>query len=79
LSVILEQAVAEKMSAAASHADSTPRGSPLRATSFPEGVNLTVFFRPASAVQLLLLDREEDALPTRVILIDPAPNRCRPQ
>jgi isoamylase len=75
MSVVLEQAVVKKMSAAANRAESTGRSYPLGAMSFPDGVNFSVFSRGASAVELLLFDREDDARPTRVIPIDPAANR----
>src|SRR5438270_11926049 len=75
MSVILEQAVVENMSAAANRADSTGRSYPLGATVFPDGVNFSVFSRGASAVELLLFNREDDARPARVIPIDPASNR----
>jgi pullulanase/glycogen debranching enzyme len=71
VSVILEQAVVEKMSAAANRAESTGRSYPLGATIFPDGVNFSVFSRGASAVELLLFDREDDARPSRVIPIAP--------
>ncbi len=63
------------MSAAANDAESTGRSYPLGATVFPDGVNFSVFSRGASAVELLLFDREDDARPVRVIPIDPAANR----
>jgi Carbohydrate-binding module 48 (Isoamylase N-terminal domain)/Alpha amylase, catalytic domain len=75
MSVILEQAVVENMSAAANRADSTGRSYPLGATVFPDGVNFSIFSRGASAVELLLFDREDDARPSRVISIDSAANR----
>jgi len=49
--------------------------SPLGATIVPGGVNFSIFSRNASGMELLLFDREDDALPTRVIPIDPAANR----
>ena len=45
---------------------------PLGATIQPGGVNFSVFSRNASAVDLLLFDRDDDARPSRVIPIDPA-------
>jgi pullulanase/glycogen debranching enzyme len=75
MSVTLEQAVVEKMSAAANRADSTGRSYPLGATVFPDGINFSVFSRGASAVELLLFEREDDTRPTRVIPIDAAANR----
>jgi glycogen operon protein len=41
----------------------------------PDGVNFSVFSRAASAVELLLFDREDDSRPSRVIRIDPVANR----
>jgi len=40
-----------------------------------DGVNFSVFSRGASAVELLLFDRDDDARPARLIPIDPASNR----
>ena len=73
--VILEQAMAEKMSARANRAESRGRSYPLGATSLPDGVNFSVFSRNASAVELVLFDREDDPRPARVIPIDPTGNR----
>src|SRR6266850_568952 len=75
MSALPDQARVEKMSAAANRAESTGRSYPLGAMSFPDGVNFSVFSRGASAVELLLFDREDDTRPTRVIPIDPAANR----
>src|ERR1700737_2866196 len=75
MGVVLDQAIVEEMSAAANSAESTGQSYPLGATVSPEGVNFSVFSRGASAVELLLFDREDDALPSRVIPIDPAANR----
>ena len=75
MSVILEQAVVDKMSAAPNHIESTGWSYPLGATIFPDGVNFSVFSRGASAVELLLFDREDHGRPARVIPIDPAANR----
>jgi glycogen operon protein len=49
--------------------------SPLGATVCDGGVNFSVYSRGASAVELLLFDREDDARAARVIPIDPARNR----
>jgi len=57
------------------HSDSAGRADPLGATVFPDGVNFSVFSRGATAVDLLLFDRDDDSHPTRVIPIDPASNR----
>ena len=51
------------------------RVAPLGATVSHDGVNFSIFSREASAVELLLFDKEDDAKPTRSITIDPATNR----
>jgi isoamylase len=48
---------------------------PLGATIEPGGVNFSVFSRSASAVDLLLFDRDDDRRASRVIPIDPVVNR----
>src|SRR5215813_10461264 len=53
----------------------TGYSSPLGATIVPGGVNFSVFSRGATAVDLLLFDREDDAGPARIISIDPTTNR----
>src|SRR5215469_2642830 len=53
----------------------TGNSSPLGATIVPDGVNFSVFSRVATAVDLLLFDREDDARPARIIAIDPTTNR----
>jgi isoamylase len=58
-----------------SSATTSGRAAPLGATVSNEGVNFSLFSRKASAVELLLFDRDEDALPTLVISIDPVANR----
>jgi glycogen operon protein len=75
MSVILAQAIAEKMSAAANPAESRGRSYPLGATNLPGGVNFSVFSRHATGMELALFDREDDPRPARVIPIDPAGNR----
>src|SRR5215467_8222640 len=52
----------------------TGNSSPLGATIVPGGVNFSVFSRGATAVDLLLFDREDDPRP-RVISIDALANR----
>src|SRR5215467_11840574 len=52
----------------------TGNSSPLGATIVLGGVNFSVFSRGATAVDLLLFDREDDPRP-RVIPIDPLANR----
>jgi len=51
------------------------RPSPLGATVLPDGVNVSLFFRSATGVELLLFGRDDDARPARVIRLDPAANR----
>jgi glycogen operon protein len=51
------------------------QSSPLGASVVPGGVNFSVYSRSASAVDLLLFDRDDDSLPSRVIPIDPVENR----
>jgi isoamylase len=48
---------------------------PLGAFVVDGGVNFSLFSRTASAVELLLFDREDDASPSRVVRIDPVTNR----
>ena len=48
---------------------------PPRATVVDGGVNFSLFSRTASGVELLLFDREDDAIPSRAVRIDPATNR----
>ena len=48
---------------------------PLGASVNELGVNFSLYSRDATAVELLLFDREEDASPACVIPIDPAANR----
>jgi glycogen operon protein len=49
--------------------------SPLGATVMEGGVNFSVFSRSATAVELLLFASIEDAMPTRVLRLDPVVNR----
>ena len=63
------------MSVSADQAENRGRSYPLGATTLPGGVNFSVFSRNATAVELLLFDREDDSRPARVIAIDPAVNR----
>ena len=48
---------------------------PLGATVVDGGVNFSLFSRNASGVELLFFDREDDARPARVIVLDPGTNR----
>ncbi len=51
------------------------RSSPLGATVVDGGVNFSLFSRNATGVELLLFDRDDDAVPLRVIPVDPRTNR----
>ena len=51
------------------------RSAPLGATPSARGVNFSVFSRYATAVDLLLFDRVDDARPARVVRLDPSANR----
>jgi glycogen operon protein len=51
------------------------RSFPIGATVTKAGVNFCVFSRHATAMELLLFEREDDARPARVIPIDPAEHR----
>jgi glycogen operon protein len=62
-------------STAAKPAEPRGRGYPLGATEVPGGVNFSIFSRDATAIDLLLFDRKDDAHPRRVIQIDPADQR----
>jgi isoamylase len=56
------------------HETTIGRSSPLGATIVDGGVNFSLFSRTATAVELLLFDREDDPKPARVISI-PASSR----
>jgi isoamylase len=49
--------------------------SPIGATVMDGGVNFNLFSRHATGVELLLFDREDDAMPSRSIILDPRVNR----
>src|SRR5579859_3504897 len=51
------------------------RSFPLGATLVNGGANFSVFSRSATRISLLLFDRVEDSLPSRVIPIEPLTNR----
>jgi len=53
---------------------STGRSFPIGATLVSGGANFCIFSRSAVGIDLLLFDRVDDALPSRVIPIDPAAN-----
>jgi isoamylase len=61
--------------AAPGSAPSRGRSAPIGATTVPGGVNFSVYSRNASGVELLLFDREDDAQPSRAIMLDPVTNR----
>ena len=48
---------------------------PIGATLVNGGANFSVFSRSAASVELLLFDRVDDALPSRMIPMDPSGNR----
>ena len=48
---------------------------PLGATWSPDGVNLSVYAKRATAVQVLLFDAPEDRTPSRVLALSPETNR----
>ena len=48
---------------------------PLGATRRADGVNFSVYSKNATAVELLLFDRADDAHPARTISLDPVTNR----
>jgi isoamylase len=48
---------------------------PLGATVYPEGVNLALFTKNATAVELLLFEHWDDAQPRHVLRLDPEINR----
>lgn len=48
---------------------------PLGATCRADGVNFSVYSKNATAVDLLLFHRADDAHPARTISLDPAKNR----
>jgi glycogen operon protein len=51
---------------------------PLGATPAPEGANFSVYSKHASAVELLLFDRDDDEKPARTLSLDPQINRTGP-
>ena len=51
------------------------RAYPLGATLYPDGVNLSLFSKNATAVQLLLFDHPDDPQPSHVFDLDPQVNR----
>jgi glycogen operon protein len=55
--------------------DQASRTSPLGATVVDGGVNFSLFSRHASHVEVVLFDHEDDAVPSRVLRLDPGTNR----
>jgi glycogen operon protein len=51
------------------------RSAPLGATVVDGGVNFSLFSRTASGVELQFFDHDSDAIPSRVVRLDPAINR----
>lgn len=49
--------------------------SPIGATEMEGGTNFNLFSRHATGVELLLFDRDDDAIPARAITLDPRHNR----
>ncbi len=49
--------------------------SPIGATVIDGGVNFNLYSRHATGVELLLFDREDDAMPSRAVTLDPVLNR----
>ena len=74
MSVALDHAVTPD-SGTSPTAEKRSRSAPLGSTICEGGVNFSIFSRPATSVELLLFDREDDPRPERVIPIDPATHR----
>ncbi len=51
------------------------RAFPLGATVRADGANFSLYSRSATGVELLLFDRDDDAVPARIIPLDPSINR----
>jgi isoamylase len=49
--------------------------SPIGATELEGGTNFNLFSRHATGVELLLFDRDDDAIPARTMMLDPRHNR----
>ncbi len=75
MSVLLEHPAAQSDPSRPMAIDTRGMSSPLGSTVRDGGVNFSIFSRAASAVELLLFDREDDARPIRVIAIDSFTNR----
>jgi glycogen operon protein len=72
--VVAKSAIEKAPPTEAKSAETSGQSSPLGATVLPGGVNFSVYSRNASSVELLLFDREDNAIPARVITIDPTAN-----
>ena len=59
----------------ASHSATHGTSSPLGATPGPDGTNFSVYSKHATAIELLLFDRVDDARAARAIRLEPASNR----
>jgi isoamylase len=57
------------------HTEQPGRSFPLGATIVDGGVNFSVFSRDAASVKLLLFDHVDDAVPSRIVSLDPRGNR----
>jgi glycogen operon protein len=71
----LSSARAKTSASATAAIDSLGVADPLGATVTADGVNFSVFSKHATAVDLLLFDRTDDAKPKRVLQLDPIANR----
>src|SRR3954465_12998969 len=72
---VLENALSQRTTSAGAKPVKIPGQShPLGATVMPGGVNFSLFSRGATAVDLLLFDREMDARPPRGVRLDPVLN-----
>src|SRR5690242_312703 len=60
---------------AALAAPTTGRSVPVGATLTRNGANFSVFSRSATGIELVFFDGADDALPSRLIPIDPSTNR----
>ena len=58
--------------------DSQSASAPLGVEISREGANFSVYSRSGSGVELVFFDRDDDALPSRVIPLDPVSNRTGP-
>src|ERR1700758_4410254 len=75
MSVVEHALLKPKVPLAARQLETSGSSHPLGATLVAGGVNFSVYSRTASAIDVLLFDREDDAGPSREIRIDPVTNR----